>query len=501
MPKPLPTLQEMARLLGGEVRNGSIACPGPGHDPADRSLSVKPDANDPEGFVVHPFSPRDDWRECRALVRSKLCLPKWEPKTKKKGNGNGAKPYSPTIAKFVYRQADGQPYLCVHRTADKKFPQFHWDGEMWKPGAPKGPKIPYRLPELVAAPITTPVYIVEGEGKADLLAKLGFTVTCASGGAGKWTADLNEWFTGRVVHILPDNDKPGHDHGHLVAQNLDPIAKAVRVVELPGLPHKGDVKQWIQHDPAGAKLVKECERAPLWEPTAEKPRTAEADEALVSELAALSTLAYGKRRKQAAEEIGIAVGLLDKAVAEARGEAKPVEDEEEWAVEPWPDEVQTAELLDDLCRTYKQYVIWPEHAAETTALWQLQAWALDAFDISPFLFFRSPLPRCGKTNAMRLIYRTGPRTALASNISPAAIFRYIEKYHPTLVLDEPTATSPRTRKYATSSTRATPATRPMLSAASVTASNHRSSARGHRRPLPLSASLPSRFRTARSSST
>ena len=135
MPKPLPTLQEMARLLGGEVRNGSIACPGPGHDPADRSLSVKPDANDPEGFVVHPFSPRDDWRECRALVRSKLCLPKWEPKTKKKGNGNGAKPYSPTIAKFVYRQADGQPYLCVHRTADKKFPQFHWDGEMWKPSA------------------------------------------------------------------------------------------------------------------------------------------------------------------------------------------------------------------------------------------------------------------------------------------------------------------------------------------------------------------------------
>src|SRR5262249_2024259 len=184
------------------------------------------------------------------------------------------------------------------------------------------------------------------------------------------------------------------------------------------------------------KLVKECERAAFWELKAEQPRSQEADEALVSELAALSALAYGKRRKQAAEEIGIAVALLDKAVAEARGEAQPAEDEEEWAVEPWPDEVQTADLLDDLCRTYKQYLIAPEHGVETMALWQLHAWALDAFDISPFLFFRSPLMRCGKTNAMRLIYRTGPRTVLTSNISPAAIFRYVDMHHPTLVIDE-----------------------------------------------------------------
>ena len=54
---------------------------------------------------------------------------------------------------------------------------------MWKPGAPKGEKIPYRLPELIATPLTKPVYVVEGEGKADLLAKIGFTVTSSSGGA------------------------------------------------------------------------------------------------------------------------------------------------------------------------------------------------------------------------------------------------------------------------------------------------------------------------------
>jgi hypothetical protein len=437
---PLPTLQEMARLLGGEIRNGSIACPGPGHSAADRSLSVKPDQNAPSGMLVHSFA-GDDAVACLDHVRSKLGLPKWEPKTKKKngkggkGNGNGAKAYSPTIAKFIYRTADGAPYLCVHRTANKKFPQFHWDGELWKSGKPKGEKIPYRLPELIATPITTPVYIVEGEGKADLLAKLGFTVTCASEGAEKWTADLNEWFKDRLVYILPDNDGLGRKHAQLVARNLDPVAKAVRVVELPGLPHHGDIKQWLEHDPSAARLVKECERAPLWEPAAEKPRTTEADEALIAELAALSTLAYAKRRTSAAEEIGIPVGQLDKAVAEARGEAKPADDED-WSVEPWPEEVATADLLDELCAVYKQHVILPEHTLETMALWVLHAWALDAFDISPFLFFRSPLARCGKTNCLRLINRTGPRTALASNISSAAIFRYVNAHHPTLIVDE-----------------------------------------------------------------
>ena len=286
---------------------------------------------------------------------------------------------------------------------------------MWKPGAPKGEKIPYRLPELIATPLTKPVYVVEGEGKADLLAKLGFTVTSSSGGAdearGKWTADLNEWFKDRAVYILPDNDEPGRKHAQLVARNLDSVAKCVRIVELPDLPHKGDVKQWLEHDPSGARLIKECARAPIWEPAAEQPRSKEVDEALVSELAALSKLDYAKRRKDAAEEIGITVGELDKIVAEVRGEGKPDEDQEWVGIDPWPDEVATADLLATLCETYKQHVILPEHGAEAMALWALHAWTMDASTISPFLFFTSPMMRCGKSTALMLLKRTAPRPA------------------------------------------------------------------------------------------
>lgn len=47
-------------------------------------------------------------------------------------------------------------------------------------------QVPYRLPELVAAPLSSAIYIVEGEKDADRLAALGLVATCNAGGAGKW---------------------------------------------------------------------------------------------------------------------------------------------------------------------------------------------------------------------------------------------------------------------------------------------------------------------------
>jgi hypothetical protein len=389
---------------------------------------------------VHSFS-GDDPIACRDYVRSKLGLPERKPNGACRANGKSrasgkapAKPYSPTVATFVYRDQEGKPYLQVQRTAAKDFFQSHWTGENWKSGAPKGPKIPYRLPQLIAASTPQPVYIVEGEGKAERLAKLGFVATSASGGAEKWAADLNEWFRDRHVRILIDNDAPGRKHGQLVAKNLDGIAASVRVVELPGLPEKGDVKEWLANDPTGARLVQICELTPVWEPIV--GATAK-DEEAVAELAALAPLHYAKRRKWAAEAIGIRVGELDAIVAKARGEASvPSSLPCRWEIERWDEMVDTAELLSTLRDTFAQHVVLPEHGAVTMALWTLHAWAIDAACVSPFLMFSAPEMRCGKSTALALIYRTGPRTAFASNISPAAVFRYIEAHHPTLIVDE-----------------------------------------------------------------
>jgi hypothetical protein len=73
--------RQAATLLGGEViGNSRILCPGPGHDPQDRSLQVN---FQPEGFIVHSFAPNDPWPVCKDHVRALLGLEPWRPSARR----------------------------------------------------------------------------------------------------------------------------------------------------------------------------------------------------------------------------------------------------------------------------------------------------------------------------------------------------------------------------------------------------------------------------------
>ncbi|MCG2632203.1 hypothetical protein L6654_36915 [Bradyrhizobium sp. WYCCWR 13023] len=191
----LPPIAKIAELLGGDVQGGQVLCPGPGHSAADRSLSVKLDSTDHEGFVTHSFA-GDDFKDCR-------------------------------------------------------------------------PKIPYRLPQLIAAPTSASVYVCEGEKDADNLTKIGFVATTASeGAAAKWDAALTPYFVNRDVVILPDADRPGRAHAQKVAKAIHSVAASVRVVDLHPERHDGsDVSDFIAHDTAGVSLAREVKEAPLWVPS------------------------------------------------------------------------------------------------------------------------------------------------------------------------------------------------------------------------------------------
>jgi len=71
-------LRTIARALGGEITAGKVIAPAPGHSPRDRSLWVIPSWQAPDGFRVHCFSPKDDWRQARDYVRGRLGLPTWQ---------------------------------------------------------------------------------------------------------------------------------------------------------------------------------------------------------------------------------------------------------------------------------------------------------------------------------------------------------------------------------------------------------------------------------------
>lgn len=69
-----PSLNDIARALGGEVTGGQVLAPGPGHSPQDRSLAVRIDPQAPAGFVVHSFA-GDDALACRDYVRARIGWP------------------------------------------------------------------------------------------------------------------------------------------------------------------------------------------------------------------------------------------------------------------------------------------------------------------------------------------------------------------------------------------------------------------------------------------
>jgi Protein of unknown function (DUF3631) len=183
--------------------------------------------------------------------------------------------------------------------------------------------------------------------------------------------------------------------------------------------------------------AKEVSRNEPISPDQEYQGNASADRSIIEALAQLDVLAYQKRRLQEAKGIGIPVAALDKLVRQAQGRAEDKDAElAHWKVKPWDAPVDGATLLTDIEQAFTHYVFLPTGASGALALWVLHSWTMDAGDISPFIVLVSPTKRCGKTTVLIILYYLTPRSELASNISPSALFRYVEEIRPTLLIDE-----------------------------------------------------------------
>ena len=138
------------------------------------------------------------------------------------------------VAAYLYRDEDGYPLFEVVRFFPKDFKQFRVDenGErIWKGGMGDTRRVPYRLPQVLAA---DEVFIVEGEKDADVLVEQAERVaTCNPGGAGKWRSEYAQYLKGKRVYIIPDQDEPGRKHGEQVARSVVGVATSVFWVDLP----------------------------------------------------------------------------------------------------------------------------------------------------------------------------------------------------------------------------------------------------------------------------
>jgi putative DNA primase/helicase len=279
-------LPSLAKALGGEVSAGQVLAPGPGHSAADRSMSVKLDANAPDGLVVNSFA-GDDPIKCKDYVRERAGLPAWKPNGRKRASADtvaralaaaiaapqSEKPRGQIVATYDYVDAGGALLYQVLRYEPKDFRQRQPDGKGgWIWSAPAR-RVPYRWPELLQFPDAT-VFVCEGEKDADRVASLGHCATTVA--CSKWTDDCIKALAGRDCFVLEDNDETGRKKAHEAASALRGTAKSVRVVRLPDLPDKGDVSDWLDADKrrAGA-FVDVCFTAPLWDATKEQPEQTE----------------------------------------------------------------------------------------------------------------------------------------------------------------------------------------------------------------------------------
>jgi hypothetical protein len=166
----------------------------------------------------------------------------------------------------------------------------------------------------------------------------------------------------------------------------------------------------------------------------------DAEGAEIIRLAELPPLHYDKQRKEAAKRLGIRSGILDRLVQAERKTASDGGSQGREVVLPepksWQDPVGGAALLDQIVYAIQRYVVLPDHAARACACWVVHTFLTEQFLFSPRLSISSPTKACGKTTLLDVVSRLVLRPLLAANVTPAAVFRVIEKYRPCLLIDE-----------------------------------------------------------------
>ncbi|HLK60942.1 MAG TPA: hypothetical protein VKU00_30540, partial [Chthonomonadaceae bacterium] len=171
------------------------------------------------------------------------------------------------VETYDYTDEDGNRLYQVVRYDPKDFRQRRPDGKGgWQWSMNGSRRVLYRLPELLEdLEAGRPVALPEGERDVDAARALGVPATCNCGGAGQWRPEYSEMLQGADVIIMPDNDQAGWKHCLKVGTSLQGRARSVRVLELPGLPDKGDVSDWIKQGGTKEEMLRLMEAAPLFD--------------------------------------------------------------------------------------------------------------------------------------------------------------------------------------------------------------------------------------------
>ena len=304
-------------------------------------------------------------------------------------------------ALWVWQTIKGHGMFVTQRfnnSEDKSVIPSYFDGEKWIDGQAFNPTPLYNLETYVDYK-EKEVLFVEGEKAAEATKKIfgnDYWVTTWCGGTPQVGKVSVLPLEGRTVYLWPDNDEPGKLAMQKMAQRLHKEAKAaaVYIVDVPtDFPEKWDLADEAPKGWTVEKLRQLIKEAP------EVDEVSEIDEA------------------------------FNKAVAEEHSGLFP-------EVKPYSKPVDGAELIVEIKAILNRYMVLPQYTDEAIAYWVLFTYGINSFNFSPRLVIFSPEMRCGKSTLLSILQSLCYNSLKFSSITAAALFRTIEAYQPTILIDE-----------------------------------------------------------------
>jgi hypothetical protein len=167
---------------------------------------------------------------------------------------------------MVFEKEDGTPYYIQrHKGAVYRVVGFDEDGDpILAAGLGDIEPILFGLPILREA-IATGKPVIHTEGCKDALTaqrRLGMAGV-TSGSCTSWKSEFVQDYEGaEEVWIVPDNDDEGRAYAQQIAQDLAGVVLTIKIMDLPGLPEKGDLTDWMDAGHTKEELLELVATAP-----------------------------------------------------------------------------------------------------------------------------------------------------------------------------------------------------------------------------------------------
>ncbi len=398
------TTEEAVKKLSSDV--GQLA------SPAARRVAAPPKPD----LDIQPVNEKDDGVPLPPDVHPELGVPTHNYEYR---DGSGR------LVFYVYRfEKDGKKETRpVSWSAAKK--QWVW----------KYPPTPWPL--YTCGTTDGDVLVVEGEKTAEAAANQFPNLGVVTSASGSGQAGKSDWscLKGRNVVISPDNDAPGRGYALSVAGHAAAVGAAdIKVID-------NSRRGWGDGDDLADHTV-EADYLGLAINVEDYAEAAEREPGVVAAAAQLGIGDYDRARERLAQSLDLSIRPFDALVKAARAHAAGSDNEEPenspqfGEVEPWEHPVDGQQLFSEIVSEISRHVVLQQGQPAAVTLWIMMSWLFERFKILPQLLLSSPVKRCGKTTLLELISYIVNRPLTAANLTSAAVFRSIELYRPTLLIDE-----------------------------------------------------------------